>query len=162
MGTYYGLGVVNNFTTQSFRQVNPQQLEAAVNERLDLGLFDVTSQEDGHLQGTLKANLFQDNIEDFFAKLDAIAKANTIRSCNDYFQDFGTNIEEYPCEHCRLKIYDAEETTIELHMKMVLLLIEGKVSVEEFDLEPALLNWLFRHSSFDNPLAGAIISDIVG
>lgn len=35
-----------------------------------------------------------------------------------------------------------------------------KVLVEEFSIEPKLINWLFRHANLDNCLAGAIISTV--
>lgn len=47
-------------------------------------------------------------------------------------------------------------------MDVLFLLIEGKVGADEFSIEPLLINWLFRHSSFDNPLAGAVMSNIIG
>ncbi|NEO26316.1 MAG: hypothetical protein F6K03_05315 [Kamptonema sp. SIO4C4] len=159
MGTFYGLGLIRQFSTQRPETLTPQDLEAVVNERLNLELFDVTVTED-KLQGTIKPNLFSEYIEDFFAKLKAIAP-NT-RSVDYYLQEFGTEIDQYPSEWEEFKIGEVEEKSIKLSVTWVLLCLEGKVSAEEFSLEPALLNWLFRHSNFENPLAGAILSGIVG
>lgn len=158
MGTYYGLGVVKTFQTRTIAALTTQELEKAVNERLNLDLFDVTI-TNHQLHGTLKANLFQDRIEDFFSKLQAIVTSSSVKF---YWEEFGNDIDQYPYEDCTLKFSDAQNHQITIHMGVVFLFLEGKVSAEKFDLEPSLMNWLFRHSNFDNILAGAIISDIIG
>ncbi|NES21997.1 MAG: hypothetical protein F6K41_24515 [Symploca sp. SIO3E6] len=160
MGTYYSLGVVQAFEAQTIASLTSEQLANTVNERLNLDLFDWNF-TDGCLQGTLKDGLFSENIADLFQKLAAIA--NRSRDTVEYYlQEFGDNIEEYPQEFCRLIFFDDEGNKIKLEADLVLLFIEGKVLAEMFSIEPALINWLFRHSSFDNPLTGAIMSSIVG
>ena len=159
MGTYYGLGVVKTFeTTRNITALTTLELKKVVNERLNLDLFDVTATNE-RLSGTLKANLFQDHIEDFFGKLQAIA---INRGVDYYLKEFGTDIDNYPHENCELRFSDGHNNVIELDLLVVFLYLEGKVAAESFKLEPSLINWLFRHSSFDNPLAGAIVSDIIG
>lgn len=51
---------------------------------------------------------------------------------------------------------------ITLSAEFAILFIEGKVAVEEFSIEPNLMNWLFRHVDLSNPLSGCIMTDIVG
>lgn len=160
MGTYYALGIVQTFTAKpSTSSLTGRQLEQIITERLDLDLFEIEN-KNGELSGTLKAGLFEDRVADFFQKLKAIA--NVHRNIDYYLNEFGTDIEEYPQEYCRVYFRDAEGNEISLAMDVVLLFIEGKVGAEEFDIEPLLINWLFRHSHFDNPLAGAVMSSIVG
>jgi glutamine cyclotransferase len=159
MGTYYALNVVNNFKAKPTKSLTAHEMEKAVNERLNLELFDVTFANDC-LQGNLKPDLFKDNIEDFFNKLYLITNRSTRASY--YFQKFGNDIDQYPCEFERWSICDSEGNEINLQGNLVSLFLEGKVGAEEFDIEPALINWLFRHINFGNPLAGAIMSSIVG
>ena len=60
-----------------------------------------------------------------------------------------------------IKVLDNEGNSIKLSTSMALLFIEGKVSVESFNIDPKLINWLFRHSDISNKLSGCVISDIV-
>ncbi|MGB7520352.1 MAG: hypothetical protein WA896_12040, partial [Spirulinaceae cyanobacterium] len=152
------LGVVKSFETKN-STLTTQQLEQLINERFNLELFNLNF-DDNNFKGTLKPNLFQNNVADFFTRLKSILPQN--QGVDAYFQDFGDDINEYPQEFSRINIYDAQGNKITLQLELVLLFLEGKVSAEVFNIEPQLISWLFRHSSFDNPLAGAIISDIVG
>ena len=43
-----------------------------------------------------------------------------------------------------------------------MLMLEGKVLVEEVRTDPVLINYLFRHSNVSNPIKGAVISQVVG
>jgi hypothetical protein len=159
MGTFYSLGIVTTFTAKPSSSLTAQTLEQAVSERLDLELFDVEHQN-GNLQGTLKSGLLQENLGDFCQKLKAIANGD--KKIDYYFNEFGTNLENYPLEYCSVYFRDYENNEIKLQMYVLFLFIEGKVGADEFSIEPLLINWLFRHSSFDNPLAGAVMSDIIG
>ncbi|MCI1763677.1 hypothetical protein [Heyndrickxia oleronia] len=42
-------------------------------------------------------------------------------------------------------------SNILLSAEFAILYIEGKVIIEEFNNEPKLINWLFRHSDLSNP-----------
>ncbi|NJK28154.1 MAG: hypothetical protein HC925_06195 [Coleofasciculaceae cyanobacterium SM2_3_26] len=159
MGTYYGLGIVNDFSTRTVQSLTAAQLEQAVDERLNLELFEIQRQN-GQLVGNLKAGVFESHGGGFLSADKAIA--NCDRRVDEYFQEYGTNMGEYPDEFCSVYFRDSEGNEINLRMTVVFLFLEGKVGVEEFDIEPLLLNWLFRHSDFENPLAGAVMSSIVG
>jgi hypothetical protein len=160
MGTYYALGVVKTFEVKDSKSLTTEQLQQAVEERLDLSLFELEFPNQS-LKGTLKSGLFQENIEDFFNKLKAITTSR--RSKIDfYFKEFSNDINAYPDEFCWFDFSDSQGNFIKIQADLVLLFLEGKVSAEEFELEPGIINWLFRHSRFDNPLAGAVISSIVG
>jgi hypothetical protein len=43
-----------------------------------------------------------------------------------------------------------------------MLMLEGKVLVEEFNADPVLIDDLSRHSNISHPLKGAVISQVVG
>ena len=77
-----------------------------------------------------------------------------------YLEKYGSDIDRFPSENCKFVAHDADKKRIDIRASLSLLFIEGKVLVEQFSIEPALLNWLFRHSDFGNPLAGAVLSDI--
>jgi hypothetical protein len=61
-----------------------------------------------------------------------------------------------------MEFKNAQGQGMKLSGMALFLFIEGKVGAEEFEIEPLLLNWLFRHSSLENPLAGAVVSIILG
>ena len=61
-----------------------------------------------------------------------------------------------------MRIPSPDGQSIDVRADMVLVFIEGKVMAESFSVEPVLMNWLFRHSDFGNPLAGTVVSSIVG
>ncbi len=159
MGTYYALGVVQDFNARTKKSLTRQQWEKILHERLNLDLFNVAVNNDS-FSGTIKPEIFKKNIANLFQKLKDIT--GEIRAVDYYFISYGDDISQYPTECCEVNLSDSEGNQIELQTNLVLLFIEGKVSVEEFQIEPMLMNWLFRHSNFGNPLAGAIMSGIVG
>lgn len=61
-----------------------------------------------------------------------------------------------------MRIPSPDGQSVDVRADMVLVFIEGKVRAESFSVEPVLMNWLFRHSDFSNPLAGAVVSGIIG
>jgi len=160
MGTYYSVGIVKEFAARGANAVDAQTLEKVVGERFDLGLFD-TDFQNGCMTGTLKPGLFNEHIADFVEKLANIAP-NHRETITYYLEKYGRNIDQFPSENCQWVVHDANKKRIEIHASLLLLFIEGKVLAEQFSIEPALLNWLFRHSDFGNPLAGAVLSDIIG
>ncbi|MBO0348199.1 hypothetical protein J0895_03585 [Phormidium pseudopriestleyi FRX01] len=159
MGTYYSLNVVQSFETEPITSLSFQQIEKALDERFDLNLYEITFVQDS-VKATLKPDLFAEHIEDFVNKLYQIT--NRSRRVKVSLEDSGKNIENYEPEFEKWTILDEEGNRINLQGYLVSLFIEGKVGAEEFEIEPLLINWLFRHSSFDNPLAGAIMSSIWG
>ena len=160
MGTYYAIGIVNKFEARAKRAIDPPSLEKAVGERLDLGLFDL-SHADGKLEGTLKPGLFEKHIEGFVDRLTEIApdSKSTVRY---RFESYGTDIDKYDSEYCQMRIPSPDGQSVDLRADGVLVFIEGKVMAESFFVEPVLMNWLFRHSDFGNPLAGTVVSSIIG
>ncbi|MGB3693481.1 MAG: hypothetical protein WA999_12190, partial [Spirulinaceae cyanobacterium] len=94
MGTYYGLGVVKSFETKN-STLTTQQLKQLIDERFNLELFDLNF-DDNNFKGTLKPNLFENNVADFFTKLKSIVPESL--GVDTYFQDFGDDINEYPQE----------------------------------------------------------------
>ncbi len=161
MGTFYSLGIVQNFTAKSTGATSsePRDLESAVGDRLNLDLFNLRQNTTG-LSGQLKPGILEDYLEDFVQTLKQIANQN--QKIDDYWNFYGTQWENYPLEYWSMEFKDAQEQTIKLSGKALFLFIEGKVGAEEFEIEPLLLNWLFRHSSLENPLGGAVVSIILG
>ncbi len=158
MGTYYTLGIVKKFTAQTNAAISQDDWLKTLNERFDLTLFDLTF-EDKTIKAQLKQNIFTADIADFFEKLKTITGMRHI----DYFhQEYGDRIDDYPHESDRFTFVDSEKNEIKMFVHFIFVFTEGKVLVEEFSAEPRLMNWLFRHSNFDNRLAGAVVSGIVG
>jgi hypothetical protein len=160
VGTYYAIGIVKKFEAKAKRAIDLPSLEKAVGERLDLSLFDL-SHADGKLEGTLKPGLFEEHIEGFVDRLTEIApdSKSTVRYC---FESYGTDIDKYDSEYRRMRIPSPEGQSVDVRADMVLVFVEGKVMAESFSVEPVLMNWLFRHSDFSNPLEGAVVSGIIG
>ena len=160
MGTYYAIGIVNKFEAKAKRSIDPPSLEKAVGDRLDLSLFDL-SHADGKLEGTLKPVLFEKHIEGFVDRLTEITpeSKSTVRYC---FESYGTDIDKYDSGYCQMSIPSQNGQSVNVRGDMVLVFLEGKVIAESFSVEPVLINWLFRHSDFGNPLTGTVVSSIIG
>lgn len=156
MGTYYTLGIIQNFIAQSEKALPEEKWHELLNERVNLDLFEIKL-IDGCITGVLKDKLFEDNIKDFYCKLKKITNDNDIDS---YFKEDGVQLTKYQTN--RTRIYLDENQRIALVIEYILLFVEGKVLVEEFSIEPKLMNWLFRHCDFGNCLAGSVISGITG
>jgi len=157
MGTFYALGVIKSFNAKSTNVLSVDEWNKLLNEKIDTDLFDIIT-EGNHIRGRIKNNIFSDNIDDFYKKLKSITHEKDI---DYFFLEYGTEIENYQDEDGIMYIHDSEGSSIALHIVFVSLFIEGKVLVEEFNIEPMLINWLFRHTDFGNRLAGCIVSDIV-
>ncbi|WP_050632259.1 hypothetical protein [Bacillus andreraoultii] len=157
MGTYYAIGVVKKFTTKSNQVLSEADWKDHLNERLDTEQYSIKF-EDTSVEGVLKNLVFENNIEDFYNKLVNITINDRI---SYYFERSGTDIDKYQfwITGMTLKEYNPN---ILLSVEFAILFIEGKVFVEEFSVEPKLINWLFRHTDLSNPLSGCIMSDIVG
>ncbi|MFH0925450.1 MAG: hypothetical protein V1872_07435 [bacterium] len=159
MGTFYALGVATNIDgCTSKKALSKKEWEDILNERFDLELFDLII-KDNSIKATLKQEIFKNNIKDFFQKLKDITMSENV---DYYLEEYGDDVERYQTAEDSLCVLDKEGNEIELCVVFALLFIEGKVSVEEFNIEPKLMNWLFRHTNFGNKLAGAIVSSIVG
>jgi hypothetical protein len=52
------------------------------------------------------------------------------------------------------------ERIIKIETNFAMMMIEGKVIIEEFYTDPHLINWLFRNSNIPNKLSGAVISSV--
>jgi hypothetical protein len=159
MGTYYSLNVVQSFETEPTTSLSLPEIETILNERFDLNLYNITFVKNS-VKATLKPALFTENIEDFVNKLYRITNCSS--RLKDWLEDPIRNIENYEPEFEKWTISDEEGNRINLRGYLVSLFLEGRVGAEEFEIEPLLINWLFRHSHFDNPLAGAIMSSILG
>ena len=157
MGTFYALGVIKSFNAKSTKAFSLNEWSKLLTEKIDTDLFNIII-EGNHIEGSIKRNMFSDNIEGFYKKLKDITHEENI---DYYFHEFGTEIENYQECYRIMHIHDLDSNNIALHIVFVLLFIEGKVSVEEFNIEPKLINWLFRHIDFGNRLAGCIVSSIV-
>ena len=69
----------------------------------------------------------------------------------------------YTYEYAKdIVIIDKNGFGVNIRCQLIMLMIEGKVFAEEFDTDPMLINYLFRNSNINNPLCGAVISEIVG
>lgn len=158
MGTYYALGVVKGFKAQTNHAISKDDWERILNERFDTELFHLVL-ENNSITATMKQGVFKENIEGLFQKLIDITGNKWI---GDYFQEYGDMIENYPSQQCNFSVFDNDKNKIKLFIDFALIFIEGKVLAEQFATEPMLINWLFRHARFDNKLAGAIVSDIIG
>lgn len=158
MGTYYGLGVIKNLSaTSKENKFLETEWRRLLSERIDMELFDIIFYEN-IIKANLKNIFFENNIEDFYVKLK---KITTKESVSSYFKEYGTRLEDYPSQEMSIYLRDnGKIVTIEI--EAALLFIEGKVLAEEFNIEPLLINWLFKNSNFGNPLAGCVVSNIIG
>jgi hypothetical protein len=161
MGTFYSLGIVQDFTAKSTGNTSIElgDLEVAVGDRLNLDLFSLR-QGPGGLLGQLKPGTLEEHLEDFVRTLKQIANQHS--RIDEYWNLYGCQWENYPREYWVMEFKNAQGQGIKLSGMALFLFIEGKVGADEFEIEPLLLNWLFRHSSLENPLAGAVVSIILG
>lgn len=67
-----------------------------------------------------------------------------------YFESSGTDMEKYQDWVTRMTLQEYNSNIL-LSAEFAILYIEGKVIIEEFNNEPKLINWLFRHSDLSNP-----------
>lgn len=158
MGSYYALSIVQNFTAESRTVFSQEDWKRNLNDRFDISIFDI-SIADNKVSGQLKRNVFEEDIADFYEKLKTITEGPYIKEYYDMFRD---KIDEYPQFTDRFYFKDHDNNEIKLFMDIIVLFEEGKVLAEAFNIEPMLMNWLFRNSNFNNRLAGAIVSGIVG
>lgn len=157
MGTYYALGIVKRLKAKSNQPLTKDDWKKYLNDRLDIEQY-TTNYQDNVVEGELNTGVFEKNIEDFYKKLVKITGNEWVSL---YYQDSGTDIEQYQNWTSGMKLVQ-QGCNITLSVDLAILFIEGKVFVEEFSIEPKLINWLFRHSDFSNPLTGCVMSDIVG
>lgn len=156
MGTHYALGVVKEFEAQSSQTIGKDYWKKYLNERIDLNQYTVTF-NDNKVEGKLKEEVFEVNIEDFYNKLVQITNDEDL---SYYLEISGVNMNQYPDWATEITIQNDPDIT--LSVKIAILFIEGKVLAEQFTTEPLLINWLFKHVDLTNPLSGCILSDIVG
>lgn len=157
MGTFYALGVVKKFTAKSNQTLNEANWKEHLNERLDMEQYTINFRGNA-IEGELKKEVFENNIEDFYNKLITITNYKPI---SIYFEDSGADVEKYQHWVTGMTVNE-HSPQITLSAEFAILFIEGKVSVEAFSIEPSLMNWLFRHVDLSNPLSGCIMTDIVG
>lgn len=160
MGTFYCLGIINKFTATSRDSLLKNEWKNLLNERIDLNLYE-TSIQGTRVEGSLIDDIFKENIIEFYQILKEISGPTRSSNIDYYEKEFGTNINDYQTSQTELILETSNGNSISLSVTYVLLFIEGKVSVEEFNTEPHLINWLFRNSRIDNKLSGCVISDIV-
>jgi hypothetical protein len=184
MGTFYTLGIIRQFeatasrgTDKWFREPRKLTREEWIKElstRIDPYLFDLYEQEDGSMHGFLKNDIFQQNINGFYDVMREILGER--RNTNiDHYAKFTCNNnrdihgedddaeESYSIEGANpICIINKDGTGIKIEYDFIMLMLEGKVLVEEFNTDPVLVNYLFRHSNINNRLRGAVISQIVG
>ncbi len=161
MGTYYSLGLIKNFKARSEVSFSESDWLHNLDQRLDVSLFNLTFDADGKdIHGVLKEGVFENNILDFHSKLMEI----TCRQIhNDYCKEYGTNIDKYYSDTTRIFLcFEKNKEIIIFEACCISLFTEGKVLAEEFNIEPILINWLFRHSNFGNCLSGCVLSCILG
>lgn len=156
MGTDYTLGIVKEFTATA-SQMGPTEWEELLNQRLDIEQYNLKF-EDGKAIGTLKEEVFEEDIEDLYRKLVAITDNGHMLN---WLNNGGTDINRYDTWVTEMK-FKRKSGSFTLCAKLSVLFVEGKVLVEEFNTEPKLMNWLFRHADLSNRLAGCIMSDIIG
>lgn len=155
MGAFYIFGVVEKFEAKSTHPLDQASWKQYLNERLDLRQYH-TNFDDKTAEGELKKEVFEENIEDFYNKLVKITSDDKIAI---YFEDSGTDIESYQSRDT-IMTFEYNDTHISLSARIAVLFIEEKVFVEEFSIEPKLINWLFRHVDISNQLAGCVMSDV--
>lgn len=160
MGTYYSLGIIKNFVAKSNEVISDLDWTHHLNQRIDLSLFDLDISSHGmHIEGTLKEGIFEKNINDFYDKLEQITHRGDIK---DYLEESGVEIDDYYDDYTSFFLKPNTYGEISVDITFATLFTEGKVLVEEFDMEPMLMNWLFRHADFGNCLSGCVISSITG
>ncbi|MFD1851434.1 hypothetical protein [Oceanobacillus bengalensis] len=157
MGTDYTLGIVKSFTATSHQSLSDNDWRNLLNDRIDIDQYAIHF-EDKIVKGELKKEVFEENIEDFYMKLVAITGNDHILN---WFNDGKADMEQYDCWPTEMRMKQ-EDVHITLAAKLAILFVEGKVLVEEFETEPKLINWLFRHVDLSNKLAGCVMSDIIG
>lgn len=161
MGTYYSLGVTKNFWAESNKELSLSEWEAILHDRLDLECFTLMHNKN-KLDGNLHEPIFEKNIDDFYDVLREILGENRNGNIDFYRSEFGTDINDYHIKYAEIQYKNKAGLDILIKFNFAMLFLEGKVIVEEFYTEPALLNWLFRNSNINNKLAGCIISNVGG
>ncbi|MCM3671637.1 hypothetical protein M3181_22020 [Mesobacillus maritimus] len=185
MGTFYTLGIINRFGAQATKggskyfgrehlPLGESVWKEVLNERIDTSIFDLEMQEEGTITGLLKNSVFQENINDFYEILREILGEHRNGNIDHYEKDYflhhrdihGEDVEDdadYPFEWADdIRILNKDGLEIRIECQFIMLMLEGKVLVEEFSTDPVLINYLFRNSNIKNPLAGAVISQVVG
>ncbi|MBB5325883.1 hypothetical protein HNQ34_002989 [Anoxybacillus tepidamans] len=160
MGTYYSLGIISEFVAESEKTLTQAEWEQLLTKRLDLSLFQLTI-HDNKIYGSLYPEIFKENIKDFYQILKEIAGPNRSENIDYYEKKFGSNLDDYHYSGTVLFVEGSDGSLIKIGVRFALLFVEGKVSVEIFNTEPHLINWLFRNSKIENKLAGCVISEIV-
>lgn len=159
MGTYYGVGVIRGFEVHAlFSSYSQAEWEELLTKRIDLSLFDV-KYEEKTARGKIKEQLFSNHIENLYKYLVDIVDQEHI---GYYFQQYGNDLDEYGHWKTTYFMKGKKDEEIQFHVDLAILYTEGKVFAEEFYIEPFLINWLFKNSNIKNPLAGCIMSTIVG
>jgi hypothetical protein len=188
MGTYYTLGIIRKFEARATKGKNPRWLDEKIvplkrnewiktlSDRIDPYLFDLVVQEDGSIRAELKNEIFQQHINSFYdvlrnilgekrnENIDYYEKSYCMHKKDIYGKDGDVDDNDYySIEGARpIHIIDKAGNGIFLKCDFIMLMLEGKVLEEEFYTDPVLINYLFRHSNIDNPLRGAVISEVVG
>lgn len=157
IGTYYTLGIVKSFEATSYDALSKNEWKEFLNERFDIQQYSLHV-EDKKVKGSLKKDVFEENIEDFYIKLVAMIEDDYILN---WFNDHKTNMDKYDHWDSVLR-FKHKGNGIILTSELAMLFIEGKVLAEEFYIEPKLINWLFRHANLSNKLAGCVMSGIAG
>lgn len=160
MGTYYSLGIISEFVAESEKTLTQAEWEQLLTKRLDLSLFRLTI-HGNKIYGSLYPEIFKENIKDFYQILKEIAGPNRSEKIDYYEKKFGSNLDDYHYSETVLFVEGSDGSLIKIGVRFALLFVEGKVSVEIFNTEPHLINWLFRNSKIANKLAGCVISEIV-
>ncbi|WP_188453365.1 hypothetical protein [Virgibacillus oceani] len=160
MGTFYTIGIIKEFKATSNQHLTANEWDKVLNVRVDLELYDLNFTDSG-VVARLESNIFSENITDFYGVFKEILGTNRNPNFDHYEKDFGTDIENYQIANTILNFQEINGRTVTLDIQFVLLFLEGKVMVEEFYTEPALINWLFRNSKIDNKLAGCVVSEVV-
>jgi hypothetical protein len=85
-GALIRLGIVTNFETRSQNDLNIDTWRKILDNRLDVGIFHMTIDK-STVTGSLKEDIFKENIEDFINVFSAITGSDSI----DYsFRKHGT------------------------------------------------------------------------
>ncbi|WP_175639143.1 hypothetical protein [Metabacillus schmidteae] len=183
MGTFYTLGIIRQFETtadkgpvnrwgREHRSLTREEWIKALRERIDPYIYHLELQEDGSMHGFLKNEIFQQNINGFYDVLREILGER--RNTNiDHYAEFTCNNKKgihddsddsngYSIEGAHpIHIINKDGLGIKIKYDFIMLMLEGKVLVEEFNTDPVLINYLFRNSNINNPLKGAVTSQVV-
>lgn len=186
LGTFYTIGIINKFWAEA-TQGDPKRIARAhlplteeewikvLDKRIDTSIFDLKMEETGTMIGYLKNDVFKENIKGFYDILREILGER--RNVNiDHYEKEMYKDGELPdintdqgydrtysyewADHINIIVKDGFGIRIEC--QFIMLMLEGKVLVEEFYTDPILINYLFRNSKLNNPLCGAVISQVVG